>query len=205
MINDLSGLSKWKIFDNLRRSLLYPSLFLFVPGRDIFSSWDVLVWTACGVEPIAADSRFLNSLLAGTIQFKSGKPTCSHSGMKAALYQSLLLFMFIRFRQAYAGCHPKHTESCTPAGICWNGCCADDGADNSWPVITVVVFSHGCCDGADCCLLLQMKALVPPQPQPQPDRCSTCGILYQQTQVVRKQSRLSDNDVAFLKRISRKT
>jgi hypothetical protein len=84
-INALSGLSKWKIFDNLRRSLLYPSLLLLFITGILLLPGDVLVWTGFAVlvsiSPLTMG--FFNSLLAGTIHFKTGKTDpVAISGMK---------------------------------------------------------------------------------------------------------------------------
>ena len=101
--NRLSGISKWKILDNLRRSLLYPSLLLLLflgmgllPGDD-------LVWIGFSIfvtiSPLT--TGLLNSLLAGTLRFKPGKSNSTViTGIRAACYQSLLLFMFMPY-QAY--------------------------------------------------------------------------------------------------------
>lgn len=99
--NRLSGLSKWKILDNLRRSLLFPSLLLlFLSGMGVLPG-DDLVWTGfaifVAVSPLT--TGLLNSLLAGSLKFKPGKNNSTAiTGIKAACYQSLLLFMFIPYQ-----------------------------------------------------------------------------------------------------------
>lgn len=215
VINDLSGLSKWKIFDNLRRSLLYPSLFFLFLAGILFLPGDVLVWTGfvafVSISPLTAG--FLNSLLAGTIQFKSGKTdSVAISGMKAALYQSLLLFMFIPFqtslmldaviRTVYRVMYSRRNmlEWVTAAD-------AEAGADNSlagyykkmWFSVTGAVMV------LIAAFTASNKALVPAAAAAAAWTAAPLAAYYISRPAVRKQSRLSDNDVAFLKRISRKT
>lgn len=96
--NNLSRLSKWKIIDNLRRSLLAPSLFVLLfagiallPGND-------LVWIGFALlvtfSPLT--TGILNALLTGNIRFLRNRiNSTAITGIKAALYQSLLLFMLI--------------------------------------------------------------------------------------------------------------
>ncbi len=99
----LSCLSKWKIIDNLRRSLLYPSLLLLfffgmglLPGNNLVWTGFVLLVT---FSPLTMG--LLNSLLAGSIKFDSGRNNSTMiTGIKAAFYQSVLLFMFMPY-QAY--------------------------------------------------------------------------------------------------------
>ena len=101
--NKLSAISKWKILDNLRRSLLYPSLLLlFFMGMGILPG-NELVWIGfvlfVTISPLT--TGLLNSLLAGSIRFKPGKTNSTViTGIKAACYQSLLIFMFMPY-QAY--------------------------------------------------------------------------------------------------------
>ena len=101
--NRLSGLSKWKIFDNIRRSLLYPSLLLLFLAGLAFLPGNPLVWMGfavfVAVSPLT--TGILNTLIAGSVRFKPGKTnSTSMTGMKAALLQSLLLFTFLP-HQAY--------------------------------------------------------------------------------------------------------
>lgn len=96
--NTLSGISRWKIIDNLRRSLLFPSLLLLfitgislLPGNDLV--WIGLVILVAGL-PLA--TGFLSMLLTGNVRGFSGKTnSTSITGIRAALSQSLLLFMLI--------------------------------------------------------------------------------------------------------------
>ena len=102
-INRLSCLSRWKIIDNLRRSLLYPSvLALIFAGLGLLPG-DDLVWlgfaTFVSISPLT--TGLLNSILAGSLKFMPGKTNSTAiTGIKAAFYQSLLIFMFIPY-QAY--------------------------------------------------------------------------------------------------------
>lgn len=101
--NRITALSKWKIIDNLRRSLLYPFLLLTIGlGMGILPG-SPYVWA--GLSAAAASTPLLtgilNVMLAGGI--KTGNPgrnSTAIGGFRAFLYQSLLLFIFIPF-QAY--------------------------------------------------------------------------------------------------------
>lgn len=101
--NRLSGISKWKILDNLRRSLLYPSLILlFLAGLAILPG-NPLVWTSLAIIITASPlvTGLFNSLLTGNLQFGRHRTnTTLITGVKAACYQSLLLFTFLP-HQAY--------------------------------------------------------------------------------------------------------
>lgn len=214
-INALSGLSKWKIFDNLRRSLLYPSLLLLFITGILLLPGDVLVWTGFAVfvsiSPLTMG--FFNSLLAGTIHFKTGKTDpVVISGMRAALYQSLLLFMFIPFqtslmldaviRTLYRVLHSRRNmlEWVTAAD-------AEAGADNSlpgyyrkmWfsvPAASIVLLSA---------VFVSNRALVPAITTAAAWAAAPFAAYWISRPAVKKQSKLSDNDIAFLRRISRKT
>jgi hypothetical protein len=101
--NRLSGLSKWKIVDNLRRSLLYPSLLLlYLAGIGLLPGEDP-VWMGIVILTAALPlvTGLLNSAMSGSLRFGGGRTNSTAiTGVKAALYQSLLLFMFIPY-QAY--------------------------------------------------------------------------------------------------------
>jgi cyclic beta-1,2-glucan synthetase len=101
--NTLSGISKWKIVDNLRRSLLYPSLlFLFLAGLAVLPG-NPLLWTGLVIFITASPliTGLFNSLLTGNLQFARNRTnTTLITGVKAACYQSLLLFIFLP-HQAY--------------------------------------------------------------------------------------------------------
>ncbi len=103
VVNNLSFLSKWKIFDNLRRSLLYPSLLMLIFTGIALLPGSVLVWAGYGafVTILPITVGFLNSLLSGNLGFRqSHNNSTIITGVKAAVYQSLLLFMFMPY-QAY--------------------------------------------------------------------------------------------------------
>ncbi len=101
--NRLSGISKWKILDNMRRSLLYPSLlFLFLAGLLVLPG-NPLVWTGLAIIITAVPlvTGLFDSLLTGNLQFNRPRSnTTLITGVKAACYQSLLLFIFLP-HQAY--------------------------------------------------------------------------------------------------------
>lgn len=99
--NSLSGLSRWKILDNMRRSLLDPALLVLIlagagllPGNDLVWIGFALLVT---ISPITMG--FLNMLLTGSLKLKSSNSTVM-SGIHAAACQSVLLFMLIP-HQAY--------------------------------------------------------------------------------------------------------
>lgn len=215
MINNLSGLSRWKIFDNLRRSLLYPSLLLLILSGILFLPGDDLVWMGYAVlvciSPLTGS--FLNSLLAGTIHFRNRKTdSVAISGIKAAVYQSLFLFMFIPFqtslmldaviRTLYRVLRSRRNmlEWVTAAD-------AEAGADNSlggyyrkmWfsiPAAVIVLLSA---------VLVSNRALIPALAAAAAWAAAPLAAYFISKPVERKHNRLSDNDIGFLRRISRKT
>jgi cyclic beta-1,2-glucan synthetase len=70
--NDLSIIGRWKILDNLRRSLLAPALLvLFVAGW-LWLSGSPLVWTLAGALTLAVP--VLTGLVLGVVQAVSGNP-----------------------------------------------------------------------------------------------------------------------------------
>jgi len=98
VINTLSGLSKWKITDNLRRSLLAPSLLLLLIAGTVLLPGNNLVWIGFAILVSSAPltTGFLNVLLSGNIRFFSCKTNSTAiTGIRAALYQSVLLLMLI--------------------------------------------------------------------------------------------------------------
>lgn len=101
--NQLSFLSKWKILDNIRRSLLYPSLLALFFAGIVFLPGNSLVWTGftviVTVYPITAG--IMNVLLSGSPGYRKSKTNSTVvTGMKAAVCQSVILFMLIP-HQAY--------------------------------------------------------------------------------------------------------
>ncbi len=214
-VNDLSGLSRWKIFDNLRRSLLYPSLLLLFLAGMIVLPGSSLVWTGYAVlvciSPLTMG--FLNSLLAGTIHFNTGKTgSAVISGLRAALYQSLFLFMFIPFqtylmldaiiRTLYRVLHSRRNmlEWVTAAD-------AEAGADNSlagyyrkmWfsvPAAVIVLL---------CGVFISDGALVPAAVATAAWTAAPLAAYLISRPAEEKGIRLADSDAAFLRRISRKT
>ena len=70
--NDLSIIGRWKILDNLRRSLLAPALLaLFVAGW-LWLPGSPLVWTLAGALTLAVP--VLTGLVLGVVQAVSGSP-----------------------------------------------------------------------------------------------------------------------------------
>ncbi len=213
--NNISSLSRWKIIDNLRRSLLYPSLFLLFLLGIILLPGDDLVWMGFVLLVVALPliGSFLNSLMAGTIRLKNGKAGSEvMSEIKAALYQSLFLFLFIPYqtcltldaiiRTLYRMLHSRKNmlEWVTAAD-------AEANADNSlvsyykkmWfsiPAAVIVVFSAAFVSSLG--LIFAIAAAVAWVTAP-------LVAYYISRPVVKKQSRLTDSDNAFLRRVSRKT
>ena len=101
--NPLTLISKWKIADNMRRSLINPALLLIILlGLSILPG-NGLVWVGLAVFTASTPlwSYLLNSILS--VNFKFGKDkrhTTIISGFRASLYQTLLNFIFIPY-QAY--------------------------------------------------------------------------------------------------------
>ena len=101
IVNPLSLLSKWKIFDNLRKSLVTPSLmilaamsFSILPGGIGF--WLGFFLISAEFPLVMAAAKFLFSPW-----FQNGK-TKRHmaqiTGLKAAFFQGLLTFIFLPYQ-----------------------------------------------------------------------------------------------------------
>jgi cyclic beta-1,2-glucan synthetase len=87
--NPLSTLSKWKIFDNLRRSLFFPSLYILIlAGLAVLPGYGIWLGLAAAAAFIPLLSGLLDCLLTGRTRGGS---------TKAGLLQSFLLFSFIPF------------------------------------------------------------------------------------------------------------
>lgn len=103
--NSLSFISKWKMIDNMRRSLISPFLMLtfflglaVLPGS--YAAWTAFVVFVAGL-PLTMS--ILNSLLSGSTAFfrgRAGSNSSAVTGIKAALYQTLFIVMFLPY-QAY--------------------------------------------------------------------------------------------------------
>lgn len=96
--NSISCLSKWKILDNMRRSLLPPALLLLFIAGIMLLPGSIYVWTgfAAAVAAVPIFNGLLDSVLAGSFSFTESKTkNVMISGAKATVYQSLLIFMFI--------------------------------------------------------------------------------------------------------------
>ncbi|MGE5613359.1 MAG: GH36-type glycosyl hydrolase domain-containing protein [Bacillota bacterium] len=101
--NQLSFLSKWKIFDNIRRSLLYPSLLVLIFAGIVLLPGNSLVWIGFAVlvtvSPVT--TGIMNALLSGNMGCRKSKTSSTViTGTKAAVYQSVMLFMLMP-HQAY--------------------------------------------------------------------------------------------------------
>ncbi|WHH60301.1 glucoamylase family protein [Petroclostridium sp. X23] len=101
--NPLSIISRWKIFDNLRRSLIAPAvicLLIFSFGVLPGSRW---LWLFFGLLAVAFTliTASVDSALAKNFQFCREKRYCTIIyGFKAVFYQVVLLFIFLPY-QAY--------------------------------------------------------------------------------------------------------
>lgn len=101
--NPLPAVSRWKIFDNLRRSLMNPALLLLIllgvsvlPGSSLV--WLGLALFTAGLPVIL---YVLNAVLSGNFRFYPEKRYSTViGGFKGALYQAGLLIVFIPY-QAY--------------------------------------------------------------------------------------------------------
>lgn len=96
--NNLSRLSRWKIFDNLRRSLLAPSLLLLFLAGIILLPGNDLVWIGFALlvtfSPLT--TGILNALLTGNVRLLRSKINSTViTGIKGAFYQSVLLFILL--------------------------------------------------------------------------------------------------------------
>lgn len=99
--NPLTALSRWKIIDNLRRSLVNPALFILLllgagvlPGS--FFAWFGLALAASAAPLLTG---ILNILLSGNVRpLKVKRKTTAVTGIKASIYQSVLLFAFIPYQ-----------------------------------------------------------------------------------------------------------
>lgn len=101
--NPLNIISKWKIIDNMRRSLLNPALLvLIVLGFGVLPG-NSLVWISFSLLTMAFPVivHIINSIITANYKVYTPKRHSTIiSGFKAVVYQSMLLFMFIPY-QAY--------------------------------------------------------------------------------------------------------
>lgn len=99
--NPLSPLSKWKIFDNLRKSLVAPSLmillalsFSVLPGGIAF--WLGIIFISMEFPLVMAIAKFLFSPWLQNGKTKRHMPQIT--GLKAAFFQGLLTFIFLPYQ-----------------------------------------------------------------------------------------------------------
>lgn len=101
--NPITTLSTWKIIDNLRRSLLNPALLLLILlGLSVLPG-DRLLWLGLALFTVFSPvwSYILNNILSINFSMdRSRTHSTVISGLRAAFYQSVLLFAFIPY-QAY--------------------------------------------------------------------------------------------------------
>ena len=99
--NPLSFLSKWKIFDNLRRSLVAPALMVLIALGICLLPGNMLLWLGCalGVLLFPLMSATLSFLLSSSVfreRIKSYIPIVD--GLKALLFQALLTIIFLPYQ-----------------------------------------------------------------------------------------------------------
>lgn len=101
--NPLSVLCKWKILDNMRRSLLNPSLMLLIILGFGILPGSPLVWLGIAVLTTASPilTYAMNTVLSGNYGFcREKRHSTVICGIRAAVYQTILLLTFTAF-QAY--------------------------------------------------------------------------------------------------------
>ncbi|GAB4267917.1 GH36-type glycosyl hydrolase domain-containing protein [Thermincola ferriacetica] len=101
--NPLSPLSKWKIFDNLRRSLLNPALFVLISLGFAALPGNSLVWLGLAIVTVTFPTvtYLMGGILARNYHLvEGGKGQTVITGVRASLYQAILQFIFIPY-QAY--------------------------------------------------------------------------------------------------------
>ena len=99
--NPLNLISRWKIFDNLRRSLLSPAIMLLIvlgfsilPGS--WAVWLVVSLLALAVPLVTSAIDTIFSKNSGGPRLKRHIPVMS--GFKAGLYQILVTFLFLPYQ-----------------------------------------------------------------------------------------------------------
>jgi len=101
--NPLSTLSKWKIFDNLRRSVIAPFLMVLILAGVSVLPGSFLVWIGLALFVIILPllTYAADIFLSGNFEpARYSKGITSITGFKAGLYQAALLFAFLP-HQAY--------------------------------------------------------------------------------------------------------
>lgn len=101
--NPLSALSRWKIIDNLRRSLLNPALFVLIALGFAVLPGSSLVWLGLAVVTVTFPTitYLTGGILARNYHLMEGaKGQTVITGVRSGLYQAGLQFLFIAY-QAY--------------------------------------------------------------------------------------------------------
>lgn len=101
--NPLPALVKWKIIDNLRRSLLNPALFILIALGFAVLPGSALLWLGLAVATIAFPTMtyLAGGILAKTYHLMEGaKGQTVITGVRSGVYQAALQFIFIAY-QAY--------------------------------------------------------------------------------------------------------
>jgi hypothetical protein len=99
--NPLSAVSKWKIFDNMRRSLLNPSIFiLIILGLSVLPG-SSLVWLGLAVLTVGSPVlvHMINTVLSDCPgPLKERRHSTVIFGLNAVALQAILLFAFIPYQ-----------------------------------------------------------------------------------------------------------
>ncbi len=96
--NPLSAISKWKIADNLRRSLVAPSVMVLLISGIGFLPGNSLVWVLLGILPLCASLllQAISSVFRKTDWVK--RHMSGFFGLKASLFQFILGMMFLPYQ-----------------------------------------------------------------------------------------------------------
>jgi len=101
--NPLSLICKWKILDNLRRSLVSPGLFFLIVLGLLILPGSVYVWLGLAVLSLSIYLLIqiaINFLDGSYFKYKQGKYAAGINPLKAGIYQVILQIVFLPY-QAY--------------------------------------------------------------------------------------------------------
>lgn len=101
--NPLSLICRWKIMDNLRRSLVSPGLFLLIVSGILVLPGNVYVWLGLAVLSLSIHlliQVIKNFLEGGYFNYKQGQYAAGINPIKAGIYQVILQLIFLPY-QAY--------------------------------------------------------------------------------------------------------
>ena len=104
--NPLNFISRWKILDNMRRSLLNPALLILIVLGLVLLPGNAMVWLGLAVLTTAFPVVIYMAglFVSGRLNFKKRKNRpAAMGGLKSCIYQAALQFIFIPY-QAYLMC-----------------------------------------------------------------------------------------------------